>query len=111
MKIIKASPAPQLLNGVGVYAGRHTNSDGGSARDFVIDNIVGGAGVIIFAKGFNGTTVIEPTEAAGTNTNTRKLTFAVPASGVLQYIVIISNGYSDTSSAAVATTVSKHEVY
>lgn len=108
MKILRNWAAmPGVLNGLGIFAKRFTNSDGGAPHNYVIDNI---PGTVVFAKGFIGTTVVEPTEAAGTLNGTRKLTFAVTAAGVLQVWVAVSEGYNDNATAAVDTTDTDHEI-
>ena len=109
MKIYRNNASePGALNGLQTYSGKFTNTDGAGAHNFIVDNI---QGAVFFAKGFNSTTVIEPSSGAGTQSGTTKLTFAVPASGVLQYLIYATLGYNDVSSAGADTTVSDQEVY
>lgn len=98
---------PGILNGLTVWTKRFTNSDAGAPHDFIIDNI---PGTVVFAKGFIATTVVEPTSGAGTLPGTTKLTFAVTASGVLQALVLVSEGYNDNATTATGATDTDHEV-
>lgn len=111
MKVLRNNATyPGILNGLQVYLGTFTNNDG-STRNFIVDNIPSPS--IVFLIGYAGTTIIAGTEAAGTKTGTRKITWAVPAAGVFKYLFVYADNYKDTivSVAAADTTVSDHEVY
>lgn len=110
MKILRnLASMPGVLNGLVEFCGIETNTDGGGTKDYVIETR---ATKIVFAIGYAGTTLIAPTIAASTVfLGTEKVTFVIPASGVLKYHVYGSNGYQDNGSGTVDVTFTENEVF